>query len=506
METKLTSRGATDIHVDLLVVGTGPDWKSGEVGHLDERLRGKLIAEVRQQGFTGAPGEVALFQTHGALLARYVLVVGVGSNPDAHSWYRLADACVAHARTLKASSAAVVVPRERGSAAVWETIVEGAYLSNYTFDRLKSTKEPPRATLQQLSLLESDGDASVRAAFTRARTVAAATCYARDLINLPAAVVTPTYLADEAKRIARQQQLRLRVLDERAIKRAGMGAILGVAQGSSQPPRFIELVYEPRLKVRRQSRPAAGALSAAKSDKPRVVALAGKGITFDSGGLSIKSAEAMQAQKRDMAGGAAVLAVMSVARDLGLPVEVRGYVAATENMPGGRAIKPGDVVRAFNGTSIEVLNTDAEGRLVLADALSFAGAAKPDALIDLATLTGAVRTALGDRYAAIMGTDPTLVHALIAAGRDVGENLWELPLVSEYRADIESAVADIKNIGSGGAGTIIGGLFLREFVGAIPWAHIDFSSTVMTEKALPGLPRGATGFGVRTLLRYLRGL
>jgi leucyl aminopeptidase len=490
METKLTSRGPADIHVDLLVVGAGTDWKSGEVGRLDERLRGKLIAEVRQQGFTGAPGEVAVFQTHGALLSRYVLVVGIGSSPDAHSWYRLADAGVAHARSLKASSAAIVVPRERCSAAVLETLVEGAYLSNYTFDRLKSVAEPRRAALQQLSFLETDGDASVRAAFTRGRTVAAATCYARDLINLPAAIVTPTYLADEAKRLARQQQLRLRVLDERAIKRAGMGALLGVAQGSSQPPRFIELVYEPRLKARRRI----------------AVALAGKGITFDSGGLSIKSAEAMQAQKRDMAGGAAVLAVMSVARDLALPVEVRAYVAATENMPGGRAIKPGDVVRAFNGKSIEILNTDAEGRLVLADALSYASAAKPDVLIDLATLTGAVRTALGDRYAAIMGTDPTLVHALIAAARDAGEHLWELPLVSEYRADLDSAVADIKNIGSGGAGTIIGGLFLREFVGAAPWAHIDFSSTVMTEKPLPCLPRGATGFGVRTLLRYLRRL
>jgi leucyl aminopeptidase len=300
--------------------------------------------------------------------------------------------------------------------------------------------------------------------------------------------VTPAYLAQEAKRIARSQRLRVRVLGTAAITRLGMGALLGVSQGSAQPPRFIQLIYRPRGQVRRR------------------VALAGKGITFDSGGLSIKPADSMQAQKRDMAGGAAVLAVMSVIRDLAPSLEVRAYVPCTENMPGERAIKPGDVVRAYNGKTIEVLNTDAEGRLVLADALSYAAAAKPDVLIDLATLTAAVRTALGNRYAAIIGTEPSLVQALIAAARDCGEHLWELPLISEYRSDIDSTVADIKNTGEGAAGTIIGGLFLREFVGTVPWAHIDFSSTVMTDKPLPCHPRGATGFGVRTLLHYLQSL
>jgi leucyl aminopeptidase len=270
------------------------------------------------------------------------------------------------------------------------------------------------------------------------------------------------------------------------MKRAGMGALLGVAQGSSEPARFIEMIYRP-----------------ARSKGVRSVAVAGKGITFDSGGLSLKTADGMQTMKRDMAGGAVVLAMMSAVRELGVPVEVRGYVAASENMPSGSAFKPGDVLRAGTGKTIEVRTTDAEGRLVLADALAYASAAKPDVLIDLATLTGAVRTALGTRYAAIMGTDRTLVQSLIDAGKTCGENLWELPLVDEYRQDIVSHVADIKNIGEGGAGTIIGGLFLREFVGKVPWAHIDFSSTVNTDKPLPCLPRGATGFGVRTLLRYL---
>jgi leucyl aminopeptidase len=476
----------------MLVVASGSDWRSGTTTLLDRKVHGALVAEVRQQGFRGAEGDVALFQTHGSLPMRHVVLVGVGDATGPRPWYRLADTIIERARNLRSTSAAVAVPPDRLSPALVETFVEGLDLSSYTFRQLRSARDSRSARLQRMTILGT-GSGPARDAVTRARTVAAATCYARDLINLPAAIVTPGYLAREAKRIAKQQRLRARVLEPRALQRAGMGALLGVARGSAQPPRFIELVYRP---------PAAGHTGG----KPRRVALAGKGITFDSGGLSIKSADAMQAQKRDMAGGAAVLAVMSVVRDLGVRAEVRGYIPATENMPGSRAIKPGDVVRAYNGTTIEVLNTDAEGRLVLADALSYAAAAKPDVLIDLATLTAAVRTALGNQYAAILGTDAALLQGLIAAARETGENLWELPLVPEYRSDIDSTVADIKNIGNGGAGTIVAGLFLREFVGTIPWAHIDFSSTVMTDKAFPCHPRGATGFGVRTLLRYLRGL
>jgi len=490
VEVSFSARRAADAPAEVLVLADGEQWKSGAVALLDERIRRDLIAEVGHQGFTGAEGSAAVFQTHGALAARHVLMVGIGSAAGASPWHRLADTVVSRACDLKACSAAVAMP---GNApAALEALVEGIELSSYRFDRLKSSAEKSSPRLRRLLILGSDGDAHRRAATARAQAMAGATCYARDLINLPAAAVTPSYLADEARRIARAQGLRARILDPPAIKRAGMGALLGVAQGSAQPARFIELVYQPRA-------------AAARTKGHPCVALAGKGITFDSGGLSLKTAESMQAQKRDMAGGAVVLAVMSAVRDLGVPMEVRAYVPASENMPGSRAIKPGDVVRAYNGKTIEVLNTDAEGRLVLADALSFAAAAKPDVLIDLATLTAAVRTALGSRYAAIMGTDAALVHALIAAGQSCGEHLWELPLVNEYRSDIDSTVADLKNIGeSGSAGTIIGGLFLREFVAAVPWAHIDFSSTVVTDKPFPCHPRGATGFGVRTLLRYLR--
>lgn len=486
MTITLDTRTIAAARADLLVIAGSPQWKSEELGEADRRTAGSLAAEIRRQGFKGALGDVALFQTHSSAAARYVVAVGIGATDGGSVWNKLAHHAVTRARDLRVKSAAIVIPKSRLHADAIEAVTEGLGLSSYSFDQMKGTPRP-RPLLQSVRLVVPKNTAALRAALDRGRTIAAATCYARDIINLPAAVVTPTHLANEAKRIARAQRLTVRIRDAAAMRRLGMGAILGVAQGTSQPPRFIELVYRPAGKARRS------------------IALAGKGITFDSGGLSLKNAEAMQAQKRDMAGGAAVLAVMSVVRDLAVPVEVRAYIPATENMPGERAIKPGDVLKAFNGKTIEVLNTDAEGRLVLADALSYAAAAAPDVLIDLATLTAAVRMALGSRYAAIMGTDRSLVEALIAAGRACGENLWELPLVDEYRADINSTVGDIKNTGEGGAGTIIGGLFLREFVGKTPWAHIDFSSTVMADKPFPGHPRGATGFGVRTLLRYLLG-
>jgi len=473
---------------ELLVVSVGPEWTSADVRRLDRQLNGGLIREVHRQGFQGRDGESCIYQTHGALRVRQIVLTGVDADGGPEVWYRLADSAVNWARDLRASRVAILIGNGLPGPAVLETIVEGLELSSYTFDVLKSHRGDWR--LRRVRFLGVAADSLHRAAVERAQAMARATRYARDLVNLPPGIVTPTYLGKEARRMARAQRLVARVLGPAELKRAGMGAILGVAQGSAQPPCFIELRYRPA------ARP------------PKHVALVGKGITFDSGGLSIKPADSMQAQKRDMAGGAAVLAVMSVIRDLAPPVEVRGYVPATENMPGGRAIKPGDVVRAYNGKSIEVLNTDAEGRLVLADALSYAVSTRPDVVIDLATLTAAVRTALGNRYAGIMGTEPSLVQALIAAARSCGEYLWELPLVEAYRPDLDSMVADLKNIGdaSSGAGTIVGGLFLREFVSRVPWAHIDFSSTVVADKPFPCHPRGATGFGVRLLLRYLQGL
>lgn len=486
MNIHLTREGRSAAAAPILFVVAGTDWKV-QLAALDATTAGNLYAELERQGFDGGAGRAARFQTHSALPHDYIVVLGVGDGAGATPWFRAAQAVVAQATAAGQPAARVVVAKDVVTAPGLEYLAEGLVLSGYQFTELKSAPAK-QACLRSVTLVLDSTGAALQAAVNRGACLGRAACRARDLINRPAAIVTPAYLAREARLLGRQQRLSVKILDETAMRRIGMGAVLGVALGSAQPPRFLELVYKPPRR---------------RGAHPRTIALVGKGVTFDSGGLSLKPASAMESQKRDMAGGAAVLGVMSVIRDLAPAIEVRAYVAAAENMPGSRAMKPGDVLTALNGTTIEVLNTDAEGRLVLADALSYAVRAKPDAIIDLATLTGAVRATFGPRYAGILGSDRDLVAALIRAGAASGENLWELPLVDEYRADIDSSVADIKNTGDGYAGTIIGALFLREFTAGLPWAHIDFSSTVVATKAFAGHPRGATGFGVRTVLRYL---
>jgi leucyl aminopeptidase len=267
-----------------------------------------------------------------------------------------------------------------------------------------------------------------------------------------------------------------------------MNGILAVSAGSEEPGALIKLVYKPKKKAR------------------ATVAIVGKGITFDSGGLSIKPAKSMEWMKQDMSGAAAVLGVMKALRKTAPSVEVHGFVAAAENMPGAKAQKPGDIITYRNGTTAEVLNTDAEGRLVLGDALCLAAELEPDCIIDLATLTGACVVALGTKVAGIMGNDQPLVDALIREGEETGESLWQLPLVEEYMEDIRSMNADIQNIGAGAAGTITAALFLRCFVGKVKWAHLDIAGPAFAEKPFPYSPRGGTGFGVRTLLAYLDSL
>ncbi len=488
MQIKLDTRPPQYSKADALLLLADKDWKTNLPPFLDPTLRATIRAELGYHGFTAKDGESVVVQTHATAPWRYVVLLGAGDTANPRTCYSLAQLIATKLRDLKAARSLLWLPEELLSHRHVAILVEGTELSSYRFEQYKSRPRPAKNTV--LSILCPRASAELRGACSEGISVAQATCLARDLIQTPAAVATPQYLAEQARRIARSQRLRARILDATAIRRAGMGALVGVAQGSALPPKFIELVYRPKHK------------SAA------VVALVGKGITFDTGGLSLKPADSMQSQKRDMAGGAAVLGAMSALRDLDIQVEVRAYVPCAENMPSGTAIRPGDVLRAFNGKTIEVLNTDAEGRLVLADALAYAAQRKPDVIIDLATLTAAVRVALGTRYAGIMGNRSEVVRGLIDAGKECGENLWELPLIDDYRGDIDSQIADLKNIGEAntGAGTIIGGLFLREFVGDIPWCHIDFSSTVMADKPFACHPRGATGFGVRTLLRFLKNL
>jgi leucyl aminopeptidase len=367
-----------------------------------------------------------------------------------------------------------------------QAVAEGALLGTYRFD--KYLKEKNGKVVQALTVLEPDrrSAAAARDGVRIGRITAEATCLARDLVNEPANVVTPTFLARRAAEIAKAGGLTLRVLDRAECAKMGMGAYIGVAQGSEEPPKFIHLTYAPK-------RPR------------RKLVVIGKGITFDSGGLDLKTADGMLRMKGDMSGAAAVLGIFEALPRLGLPVEVHGLIAATENMPSGTAQRPGDIVRAMNGLTVEIGNTDAEGRLTLADALAYAVKhIKPDEMIDMATLTGAVVIALGLGVSGLMANDDGLAGRLLSAADGAGERMWRLPLHDEYKEGLKSEVADLNNISSQrGAGAIVAGLFMREFTEGVPWAHLDIAGTAFTERDLPLGPKGGTGVGVRTVLAYL---
>ncbi len=418
-----------------------------------------------------------------------VLAVGMGEPAEVTvDRLRRAAACaVRSAWRVKALALRLLdaVPDGVDRAAAAQALVEGAALAAYRFTTYRSS--PKACRIASVVIVAPDAEA-LEAAVVWGAEVAGAVCLARDLVNEPAGVLTPTRLAERAEAESTRVGLGCRIFDEVAIVEQRFGGVLGVARGSAEPPRFVELTYEP---------PGDGAV-------PTVV-LVGKGITFDSGGLSLKTADGMMTMKTDMSGAAAVLGAMSAVPALAPAVRVVGLLPITENMPGDRAIKPGDVLTTRNGTTVEVLNTDAEGRLVLADALAYGAEKAPAAMIDLATLTGAQVVALGRKVCGLMGTDDGFLAQVRAAGDRAGEPSWPLPLTADYRCHIDSDVADIKNIGRAGeAGTVVAGLFLREFVGDVPWAHLDIAGPARAGDDDGFLAKGGTGVGVRTLLELLR--
>ncbi len=483
-------RGGPDVAAaDLLVLPAA----EGEIGRalqgLDRALARVLRRRAAAVAFRGRPDDALVHQADGAR-NRAIALMGLGRGPASGDvWRRLGARARREAERQGARRVAIHLGWPAGDAEVITAAAEGFLLAGYRFDRYKSERTD-RGRVDRLLLV---GDpippaAAARAALRSVETVVPHVLRVRDLVNEPASVATPRYLAAQAEELANGvPRLEVEVWDEKRIARENLAGLLAVARGSREEPRFVKLHY-------------------AASDARARVALVGKAITFDSGGLSLKPPKAMETMKYDMAGGATVIGAVAAAAELGLPVDVTGYVPASENLPGGRAQKPGDVIRYANGKTVEVLNTDAEGRLVLADALALACRAQPDAVIDLATLTGAARVALGTLYAGVLGNDQRLVDQLVAAGRAAGEPLWQLPLVPEYREDLKSPVADLRNVGGGDAGTIIGALFLAEFVEGVRWAHLDIAGPAFTDKDLPYAPRGGTGFGVRLLLRYLQGL
>lgn len=464
--------------------------KGPAIRRLDRALKGALTGRIQKQGFAAAAGTSLLLPTQGALPAAHLLVLGLGaaSPEDMHAWRQAAACAVREAQRLWVDDATLLLPEDNAAAAA-AAMTEGALLSEYHYNKHRGTDNGSKS-LRTLNLGRSGSTtaAGLAAAVDKARKIVPGVLLARDLVNEPPSIANATYLADQARTHCSGAGLRVEVWNKKKIEQMKLAGLLTVNRGSREEPRFIKIQYR-----------------AARGVRKRVV-LIGKGITFDSGGLSLKSARGMESMKCDMAGAAAVIGTMSVLPHLEPEVEVIAYVPATDNLPSGDSCKPGDVIRYMNGKTVEVVNTDAEGRLILADALALGVQQKPATMINLATLTGACVMALGHEYAGIFGNDQELVNRLIRCGRQAGEKLWQLPLVKEYREDIKSSVADIKNIGGGSAGAITAALFLQEFVTDVAWAHLDIAGTAMTSKDQALCPKGGTGFGVRTLLNYLSGV
>ena len=433
-----------------------------------------------------ASGEASAWVRLGAADMPDVFVsrVSAGERSAAESCRRAAGAGVRAARERGLASVGFRVP-DGAEAAVWQASAEGLELGDWRFDGLREKKgltEPPETRLLHAA---EPASAEARAAVQRGCILAEAQNATRELVTLPGNTVTPRYLAETAERLGREHGFRTQVRGRDELEGEGFGALLAVSQGSVEEPCFIEMEHE------------------GEGGAPFVVV--GKGVTFDAGGISLKPASGMEDMKYDMAGAAAVLGILTAAARLELPERVIGLVPATENLPSGTAVKPGDVVRGLSGKSIEVINTDAEGRLILSDALTYAQRLEPAAIIDMATLTGACVIALGHHAVAVLTASDGLADELAAAGRMTGERTWPLPLWKEYRVQLDSDIADIKNIGGRGGGTITGGWFLREFVADdVRWAHLDIAGTAWSEKAHGWQPKGATGVGVRLVHEWLR--
>jgi leucyl aminopeptidase len=485
------------VAVELLAVPVAKS-DDGTIGALgpgadvvDAALDGGLAAFLEETGFEGRLGDTLAVPTAGRLRAQAAIIVGIGDPSELTvDGLRRAAAAVAK-KSRKAGSVATTLAQagamdgtDIDAADAAQAVTEGLVLGGYQYLDYKGDAKPTK--LRRVTLL-GPTTAAVRGAIERGSVIGDAVVWARDLVNRPAKEKSPASMAAAAQRHLRGTGVRVQVLDVAAIRAKRLGGVLGVGQGSQQTPRFLTMTYTP-----------AGARGAA-------LALVGKGVVFDSGGLSLKSGAGMETMKTDMSGGAAVIAAMSTLAKLGVKHKVHAYVPLVENMPSGTAIRPGDVLKIRNGKTVEVLNTDAEGRLILADALSLACDDGAAAIIDLATLTGACMVALGDKIAGLMANDDAWRDQVQAAADRAGEPVWPLPLPAQYRRLLESEVADLRNISSGSyGGAITAGLFLEEFVTTgTPWAHVDIAGPARANSDDGYLVRGGTGFGVRTLVELV---
>ncbi|MEU9417624.1 leucyl aminopeptidase [Streptomyces sp. NPDC051000] len=493
----LSTAGAATLRADALVVGVAKGAKGPVVAAgaeaVDKAFDGKLASVLDALGASGAEGEITKLPAPSGLKVPVVLAVGLGSVPEQDESYdeeALRRAAGSAARALHGvKKAAFALPLDDASAVT--AVAEGALLGAYAFtvyqgaEKKAAKGEGPKQPLAEIALLGAKPrDKEHKAAAERAVVVATEVNIARDLVNTPPNDLTPEAFAAVASAAAKENGIKVQVLDEKALVKGGFGGIMGVGKGSENPPRLVKLSYT-------------------HSKAAKTLAFVGKGITYDSGGISLKPAGHNETMKCDMAGAAAVFAAVVAAAKLGLQVNVTGWLALAENMPSGSATKPGDVLRMYSGKTVEVLNTDAEGRLVLGDALTRASEENPDAIVDVATLTGAMVLALGDRTFGVMANDDAFRTSIHEIAEEVGEASWPMPLPADLRKTMDSPTADIANMGVRMGGGLVAGLFLQEFVGeGITWAHLDIAGPAFHEGAPYGYtPKGGTGSAVRTLVR-----
>jgi len=465
---------------------------TGETLAIDKKSGGLISELIASRDFEAKPSQISVIYTRGTLLSKRIALVGLGKQSEFNlEKLRAAFARISgHLRNMNIKEAATsinlnLIPGKKDQIA--QAAAEGAMLGLYQYTTYKTVNREDLKDMEKLNFIADGKDFSlIESTVKKARIIAGAVYFARDLISAPANEMTPSIMAQKAREIAARKNVSCKVLDKKKMKEIGMNALLGVASGSCEEPKFIILEY------------AGGKKNAAP------IVLVGKGLTFDSGGISIKPADKMDEMKTDMSGGAAVMGAIMVAADLQLPLNITGLIPATENMPGGSALKPGDILKSYSGKTIEVLNTDAEGRLILADALAYASVYKPEAVIDLATLTGACIVALGDDVIGMLGTDDKLKKEIDKAAQNTGELVWELPLWESYHELIKSDIADYKNSGGRAAGTITAAAFLSKFAGDYPWVHLDIAGPAWTGKDKAYVPKGASGVGVRLLVEFLR--
>ncbi len=491
MEIKAAIGDIASIKTDAIIVNhyEGVKQPEGIIVDIDKKLNGAITKLIKQKEIKGKLNEITLLHSMGRLPADKIAVLGLGKKQELtinKVRGAIAEAC-RYLRDKGASSIASVITGEginkiKTDDAV-QAMSEGAVLGLYTFRRYITKKEDDSKEIKELMIV-GKVKKQMEQAIARGKIIADAANYARDMVNEPGNYMTPTRMAENARQLAKKHGLKVEIFDRDKMKKLGMGGLLGVSQGSQQPPKFIILSYKGR-----------------KSDVIDL-ALVGKGITFDSGGISIKPSENMADMKDDMAGGASVIATLAAIAQLKPAINVTAFVPATENLPSGTAMKPGDIIKAMNGKTIEVLNTDAEGRLILADALSYAVKSGAKAIVDIATLTGACQIALGKITTGAFTNNQPLLDKVIAAGKEAGEFTWQMPMFEEYKEFIKSDIADIKNTGNRYGGAITAAKFLEEFVDKIPWVHLDLTGPD-NDKEKGYQVKGATGSPVRTLINFV---